>query len=357
MTQQSGAAEKLKNTFPFVDIVFGTHNLEDFKRLFEKKLGRKKSVVEVEEKEGCIVEGTPKKRTSYPNAWVNIMYGCNNFCTYCIVPYVRGRERSRRADDIVAECAALVKEGYKEITLLGQNVNSYGKDRADGVNFADLLRKIAAIGGKFRLRFMTNHPKDLSEDVAYAIRDNGKICRAVHLPVQSGSNRILKAMNRHYTREEYLGKLAFLKKTVPGCAVTTDVMVGFPSETDEDFTDTYELMKQARFHGAFTFIYSPRAGTKAADMPEQVPEKISKQRIAKLIELQSSINKEISDGYLNGLAEVLAEGYDEKKDMYFGRDEFGKMIYFTSANNAVGEFVQVRITKANGISLTGKTEN
>lgn len=357
MTQQSGAAEKLKNTFPFVDIVFGTHNLEDFKRLFEKKLGRKKSVVEVEEKEGCIVEGTPKKRTSYPNAWVNIMYGCNNFCTYCIVPYVRGRERSRRADDIVAECTALVKEGYKEITLLGQNVNSYGKDRADGVNFADLLRKIAAIGGKFRLRFMTNHPKDLSEDVAYAIRDNGKICRAVHLPVQSGSNRILKAMNRHYTREEYLGKLAFLKKTVPGCAVTTDVMVGFPSETDEDFTDTYELMKQARFHGAFTFIYSPRAGTKAADMPEQVPEKISKQRIAKLIELQSSINKEISEGYLNRLAEVLAEGYDEKKDMYFGRDEFGKMIYFTSANNAVGEFVQVRITKANGISLTGKTEN
>lgn len=357
MTQQSGAAEKLKNTFPFVDIVFGTHNLEDFKRLFEKKLGRKKSVVEVEEKEGCIVEGTPKKRTSYPNAWVNIMYGCNNFCTYCIVPYVRGRERSRRADDIVAECTALVKEGYKEITLLGQNVNSYGKDRADGVNFADLLRKIAAIEGKFRLRFMTNHPKDLSEDVAYAIRDNDKICRAVHLPVQSGSNRILKAMNRHYTREEYLGKLAFLKKTVPGCAVTTDVMVGFPSETDEDFTDTYELMKQARFHGAFTFIYSPRAGTKAADMPEQVPEKISKQRIAKLIELQSSINKEISEGYLNRLAEVLAEGYDKKKDMYFGRDEFGKMIYFTSANNAVGEFVQVRITKANGISLTGKTEN
>lgn len=357
MPQQSGAAEKLKNTFPFVDIVFGTHNLEDFKRLFEKKLGRKKSVVEVEEKEGCIVEGTPKKRTSYPNAWVNIMYGCNNFCTYCIVPYVRGRERSRRADDIVAECTALVKEGYKEITLLGQNVNSYGKDRADGVNFADLLRKIAAIEGKFRLRFMTNHPKDLSEDVAYAIRDNDKICRAVHLPVQSGSNRILKAMNRHYTREEYLGKLAFLKKTVPGCAVTTDVMVGFPSETDEDFTDTYELMKQARFHGAFTFIYSPRAGTKAADMPEQVPEKISKQRIAKLIELQSSINKEISEGYLNRLAEVLAEGYDKKKDMYFGRDEFGKMIYFTSANNAVGEFVQVRITKANGISLTGKTEN
>ena len=285
------------------------------------------------------------------------MYGCNNFCTYCIVPYVRGRERSRRADDIVAECTALVKEGYKEITLLGQNVNSYGKDRADGVNFADLLRKIAAIEGKFRLRFMTNHPKDLSEDVAYAIRDNDKICRAVHLPVQSGSNRILKAMNRHYTREEYLGKLAFLKKTVPGCAVTTDVMVGFPSETDEDFTDTYELMKQARFHGAFTFIYSPRAGTKAADMPEQVPEKISKQRIAKLIELQSSINKEISEGYLNRLAEVLAEGYDKKKDMYFGRDEFGKMIYFTSANNAVGEFVQVRITKANGISLTGKTEN
>ncbi len=357
MTQQSGAAEKLKKTFPFVDIVFGTHNLEDFKRLFEKKLSTKKSVLEIQAREGSVKEGTPKYRTSYPNAWVNIMYGCNNFCTYCIVPYVRGRERSRKVEDIVEECRELIAQGYKEITLLGQNVNSYGNDFEEGVNFAKLIATIAALDGKFRLRFMTNHPKDLSREVAYAIKENPKICRAVHLPVQSGSNRILKAMNRRYTREDYLEKLAFLKEIVPNCAVTTDVMVGFPTETEEDFNDTYDLMKIARFHGAFTFIYSPRSGTMAANLDGQIPEEVSKARISKLIDLQNGINREISEEYITKTVEVLTEGYDEKKKMYFGREEFGKMIYFASDKDVFGEFVNVKITKANGISLIGTTEN
>lgn len=357
MTQQSGAAEKLKKTFPFVDIVFGTHNLEDFKRLFEKKLSTKKSVLEIQAREGSVKEGTPKYRTSYPNAWVNIMYGCNNFCTYCIVPYVRGRERSRKVEDIVEECRELIAQGYKEITLLGQNVNSYGNDFEEGVNFAKLIATIAALDGKFRLRFMTNHPKDLSREVAYAIKENPKICRAVHLPVQSGSNRILKAMNRRYTREDYFEKLAFLKEIVPNCAVTTDVMVGFPTETEEDFKDTYDLMKIARFHGAFTFIYSPRSGTMAANLDGQIPEEVSKARISKLIDLQNGINREISEEYITKTVEVLTEGYDEKKKMYFGREEFGKMIYFASDKDVFGEFVNVKITKANGISLIGTTEN
>lgn len=354
MTQQRGAAEKLHNTFPFVDIVFGTHNLENFKELFLKKLNQKKSVIEVADAEKSIAEGTPKFRSSYPNAWVNIMYGCNNFCTYCIVPYVRGRERSRKPEDILSECKDLISQGYKEITLLGQNVNSYGNDVASGVSFADLLRKIAALEGKFRLRFMTNHPKDLSEDIALAIRDNAKICRAVHLPVQSGSNRILQAMNRRYTREDYLRKLKILREIVPECAVTSDIMVGFPTETEEDFRDTLDLVEQAKFYGAFTFVYSPRSGTQAAAMDGQIPEEVSKDRIMRLIELQNAVNREISETYIGRCAEVLCEGFDEAKERCFGRDEFGKMIYFNGKKEQIGSFLNVKITNASGIALTGK---
>ena len=353
MTQQSGAAEKLQKTFPFVDIVFGTHNLENFKELFLQKIATKKRVLSIMEKEGSVAEGTPKFRTSYPNAWVNIMYGCNNFCTYCIVPYVRGRERSRKSADIVKECRELVAQGYKEITLLGQNVNSYGNDGEEGVTFAELLRKIAAIDGKFRLRFMTNHPKDLSEEVAYAIRDNEKICRAVHLPVQSGSNRILQLMNRRYTREDYLKKLDFLRKIVPDCAVTSDIMVGFPTETEEDFIDTCDLVKEARYLSAFTFVYSPRSGTKAASMAGQVAEDVSKNRIIRLIELQNAVSRELSENYLGRTVEVLCEGVDGEKEMCFGRDEYGKMIYFSGDQSLIGQFSSVKIEKINGISLAG----
>lgn len=353
MTQQKDFAEKLHKTFPFVDIIFGTHNLENFGTLFDRKLNQKKSVIEVLPKEETIVEGTPKFRTSYPNAWVNITYGCNNFCTYCIVPYVRGRERSRKLEDIVNECKELITEGYKEITLLGQNVNSYGND-LENVDFATLITEISKIEGKFRLRFMTNHPKDLTEKLVKAIAESDKTCRSVHLPVQAGANRILKLMNRKYTREDYFQKVEILRKYIPDVAITTDIMVGFPTETEEDFLDTVDLVKRVGFSGAFTFIYSKRKGTPAEKMDGQIDEQISKDRIMRLIDLQNNTNREQSKEYLNKTVEILCEDFDEKKKMYLGRDTYGRMAYFKSDKNLIGEFVNVKITKTGGISLLGE---
>lgn len=354
MTQQRGFAEKFHKSFPFVDIIFGTHNLELFEKLLDKKLSCKKCVIDVLEKEDEIIEGTPKTRSSYPNAWVNIMYGCNNFCTYCIVPYVRGRERSRQKESIVNECRELVALGYKEITLLGQNVNSYGNDLKDGTCFADLLREISKIEGKFRLRFMTNHPKDLNENLVKAIAESSKTCKSIHLPVQAGSNKILKLMNRKYTREEYIEKVNLLRRYIPDIAITTDIMVGFPSETEEDFLDTVSLVEQVGYSGAFTFIYSKRSGTPAAKMEGQINEDVSKRRIMKLIELQNSKNREQSKMYKGKIIEILCEGYDEKKQAYLGRDEYGRMAYFKSDKNVIGQFINVKINKTGGISLLGE---
>ncbi len=356
MTQQPGFAEKFHQSFPYVDIIFGTHNLEDFKELLEKKLAQKKTLIAVDEKEGPIKEGTPKTRTSYPNAWVNITYGCNNFCTYCIVPYVRGRERSRKMDDIIAECKSLINDGYKEITLLGQNVNSYGKD-LENADFATLIKEISKIDGKFRLRFMTNHPKDFNEDLIKAIAESDKTCKSVHLPVQAGSNRILKLMNRKYSREDYLDKVKLLRKYIPDAAITTDIMVSFPTETEQDFLDTLKLVEDVEFAGAFTFIYSIREGTPAAKMDGQIDESTSKTRIMKLIDLQNSINRKQSIQYLNKTVEILCEGYDDKKQMYLGRDVYGRMAYFKSEKNLIGQFVMVKITKTGGISLLGEIMN
>ena len=353
MTQQNTAAEKLKAKFPFIDIIFGTHNLEKFKDLLIERLNGKKSVLSVEKCEGEIIEGTPKTRSSFPNAWVNIMYGCNNFCSYCIVPYVRGRERSRKSDDIVSECAELIKSGYKEISLLGQDVNSYGKD-LDVENFSLLLQKVEKIDGDFRLRFMTNHPKDLTEDLAKTIALSSKICHSIHLPIQSGSNEVLKRMNRKYTREDYLEKIDMLRRYVPDIAITTDIMVGFPGETDKDFADTYSLCKEVGFSGAFTFIYSPRTGTPAANFPDQIPEDVSKERIMKLIDLQNGINRIQSKSYLGKTIEILCEGFDDKKNKYLGRDQYGRMAYFSSDKNLIGEFCNVKIVRAGGISLMGE---
>ena len=298
MTQQSGKAEELKKKFPFVDIVFGTHNLEELQKLVELKLKRKKSVVDVWEKEGEISEKDEPFRTSYPNAWVNIMYGCNNFCTYCIVPYVRGRERSRRPEHIVAEVRSLLDEGYKEITLLGQNVNSYGNDADGAFNFPDLLREICQDKRKFRLRFMTSNPKDFTEDLVAAIAENPQICRLVHLPVQAGSDRILQKMNRKYTFDEYLDKVKMLRKRIPDCQITTDIMVGFPTETEEDFQKTLDLVDAADFSTAFTFVYSRRSGTVAAEMEGQIPEDVQKDRIMRLVSLVNSKTLEKSKEYL-----------------------------------------------------------
>jgi len=353
MTQQPNKAEELIKTFPFIDIVFGTHNLENFKTLLLKKLSTKKRVLEVLDKELPVCEGVSKYRTSYPNAWVNIMYGCNNFCSYCIVPYVRGRERSRQLADIITECKELINQGYKEITLLGQNVNSYGKDLSPSTDFSTLIEKVAKLDGKFRLRFMTNHPKDFSKKLVDTMNRYDKIMKCIHLPVQAGSNRILSLMNRKYSREDYLEKLSYLKSIIPSCAVTTDIMVAFPTETEEDFLDTLDLVKKANFSGGFSFIYSKRSGTKAAEMDGQIEPEIAKDRIMRLIALQNEQVKEQSKAYKGKTIEILCEGYDEKKNKYLGRDEYGRMAYFDSNKDLIGKFVLVKIISTGGISLLG----
>ena len=356
MTQEKGKTEILKKKFPFIDIMFGTLNLEDLGELIQRKKSQKKKVIEIREKEGEIVEFPDAYRTSYPNAWVNITYGCNNFCSYCIVPYVRGRERSRRPEHIVNEVKTLVVEGYKEITLLGQNVNSYGADGSTGASFAELLDQVASIEGDFRLRFMTSHPKDFNEDVVRVMEKHRKICRLVHLPVQSGSNAVLQAMNRRYTREKYLAEIKMLKERLPEAEVTTDIIVGFPGETEEDYLQTEELVREVDFASAFTFVYSKRQGTKAATMENQIPEEIQKDRIMRLVELVNSLTRKKSEKYVGKTVEILCEDYDEKKGLYLGRDEFGRMGYFKSDRNAIGEFVALKITRANGISLFGELQ-
>lgn len=355
MTQEKGKTEVLKKKFPFIDVMFGALNFENLESLILRKKAQKKKVIEIREEAGEIVEDVLPYRTSYPNAWVNIMYGCNNFCSYCIVPYVRGRERSRKPENIINEVKLLVEEGYKEITLLGQNVNSYGSDgNTDGVTFAELLDRIAQIEGKFRLRFMTSHPKDFNEDVVKVMKKHEKICRLVHLPVQSGSNDVLREMNRRYTREKYLGEIQMLRRYLPEAEVTTDIIVGFPGETEEDYLQTEALVKEVDFASAFTFVYSKRQGTRATEMPNHVPEEIQKDRIMRLVSLVNALTRKKSEKYVGKEIEILCEDYDDKKGLYLGRDEFGRMGYFKSEKNKIGEFVKIKITSANGISLYGE---
>ncbi|MBO6263330.1 MAG: tRNA (N6-isopentenyl adenosine(37)-C2)-methylthiotransferase MiaB [Clostridia bacterium] len=354
MTQQGNFAERLFKTYPYVDLVLGTYNIDKFGELLQKKIDTKKRLIEIQEKNGEINENVTPLRSSYPNAWVNIMYGCNNFCTYCIVPYVRGRERSRREEDVITEVKNLVENGYKEITLLGQNVNSYGKDLSDGSSFSSLLKKIGEIDGKFRLRFMSNHPKDFTEEVALSLKDNPHACHAIHLPVQSGSDRILKLMNRRYSRQNYLREVDLIRKIIPDCAITTDIIVGFPTETEEDFSETLSLCKEVEFDGAFTFVYSPREGTKAAIMDGQIPDDIKKDRIMRLIDYQNELNRQKSREYIGKTVEILVEDHDEKRNKYLGRDEYGRMAYFDYPHNIVGQFVQVKITDTGGMSLFGE---
>lgn len=354
MTQQGEFAKKLSATFPFVDVIIGTYNIDEFGKILQKTVDTKKRVVEILDKNGDICEEITPYRSSYPNAWVNIAYGCNNFCTYCIVPYVRGRERSRLPENVVDEVKNLVNEGYKEITLLGQNVNSYGHDLKNDVGFASLLDEIGKIEGKFRLRFMSNHPKDLTEDVIEAIKRNPHACHAIHLPVQSGSNRILSLMNRRYSVEKYLSQIESIRKIIPDCAITTDIIVGFPTETEEDFIDTVKLVETVKFDGAFTFVYSKREGTKAAIMDGQIDPEIQKDRIMRLIDVQNELNRKESLTYVGKTVEILVEDFDEKKNSYMGRDECGKMAYFSCDENVIGKFVNVKITSAGGMSLMGE---
>lgn len=292
MTQQEDRVEKLKSTFPFVDIIFGTHNLYKFKEFMLKRLESKKRVIEFCTDDKLMPEQTNMVRDDKINAYVNIIYGCNNFCSYCIVPYVRGRERSRDFNEIVEEVKDLINKGYKSITLLGQNVNSYGNDIKDeNVNFNNLLKTLAKLDGDFSIKFMSSHPKDLSKEVIDTISENEKISKEIHLPVQSGSNKILKAMNRHYTIEHYMDIVNYIKSKIPDVRLTTDIIVGFPGETEEDFEDTLNLIRNVKYDGIFGYMYSVRTGTKAEKMENQVPFEIKNERVNKLLALEKEIQK------------------------------------------------------------------
>lgn len=364
MTQQDGMADTIKQRYPYVDIVLGTRNIsrlpEEIDKVLRTRAAAKKSSKRYRAFDTSCVpdylaadESTPVTRTSFPNAWVNIIYGCNNFCTYCIVPYVRGRELSRPMSSVLDEVRHAVDAGYGEITLLGQNVNSYGHDLTGGESFAGLLRAIDRIEGKFRVRFMTSHPKDLTAEVVEAMASSDKICSNIHLPVQSGSDKVLKDMNRRYTREKYFSLVSMLREAMPDIGITTDVMVGFPTESEEDFLDTMDLVRRVRFSNAFTFIYSPRGGTPAAAMP-QIPYEVKRRRIGELIALQNSVTKELSEDYIGKTYEVLAEDVSEKhENMLCGRTESGRLVTFAGDAGLVGSFVDVRITEARSASLFG----
>ena len=354
MMQQSEVSTFITKKFPFVDLIFGTHNLHHFPKLLLEAMNSKETVVEVLDEQGRIVEDVPIKRNLGVSAWTTIMYGCNNFCSYCIVPYVRGRERSRQPSDILDEIRQLGQEGYQEVTLLGQNVNSYGKDFGYPYFFPDLLRDINKIDGIERIRFMTSHPKDLSKDLILAMAESGKVCEHLHLPIQSGSNRILKVMNRRYTREDYLDLVDQIREQIPDIAITTDIIVGFPGETDEDFADTLDIMERVRYDSAYTFIYSQRTGTPAAKMAQQIDEKIKKERLQTLMDLQGGISKELNDVTLGKVVEVLAEGLSKNRsDMYSGRTRDNKLVNFAAPEDVTGRIVKVKITQPRTWTLEG----
>lgn len=355
MTKQDGYIDLIKQKYPYVDIVLGTRNIDLLKDAVTKKLEERKKTMTNDFGDDYLEtdEKLPMFRDSYPNAWVNIIYGCNNFCSYCIVPYVRGREISRSMNDVLKEVRQCVADGYKEITLLGQNVNSYGNDLTDGTSFEKLLREIDKIDGKFRVRFMTSHPKDLTEGIVDAIANSKKICNNIHLPVQAGSNSVLSAMNRRYTREHYFSLIEMIRSKIPDCGITTDIMVGFPTETDNDFLDTVDLVKRCRFSNAFTFIYSPRKGTVAEKM-EQLPYSVKQARIMELIKIQNQITKELSKEYKGNVYEILVEDVQPKSEGYVcGRTESGRLVSFKGDKSLIGSFVNVKIETAKSASLFG----
>jgi tRNA-2-methylthio-N6-dimethylallyladenosine synthase len=354
MMQQQHIIDTLKSKYPWVDLVFGTHNIHEFPRLLNNVLQEKDKIVSVWEDGGEIVEGLPAKRMYPFKAYVNIMYGCNNFCTYCIVPYTRGRERSREPEEILKEVRELVSTGVKEITLLGQNVNSYGNDSHFDMDFADLIYKLNEIQGLHRIRFMTSHPKDLSDKLIKAFVECDKLCNSIHLPVQSGSSNVLKRMNRRYTKEDYLLLTQKLKKAVPEIAITTDIIVGFPGETDEDFEETLDLVSKVEYDSAFTFLYSIRKGTTAEKYSDQVPESVKHERFNKLVDLLNSISLEKNKALEGTIQGVLVEGPSKTNpDLLSGRTESGKIVHFSGPANIIGEIVTVKILEGKNFSLSG----
>ncbi len=351
MMQEAGVAETLINQYPFIDIIFGTHNAHKFPEYLFKRLDARMRTSEVFESPVGLPEGLPEKRRDKHFAFVNIMYGCNNFCSYCIVPYVRGRERSRNMGDILTECERLRDSGVKEITLLGQNVNSY---MGGGDNFAELLAKVDALGIE-RIRFMTSHPKDLSDSLISAFGSLKHLCPSLHLPVQAGNDEILRLMNRRYTSEKYLSLIQKLRAACPDIGLTTDIIVGFPGETEAQFEDTLALVKEARYDAAYTFIYSPRVGTKAAEMPDPFTIEEKTERIQRLIALQQSISSEVLLSRVGRTEEVLVEGASTRDDMSVGgRTPRGHMVNFRGDNALKGTLVRVNITSAGKNTLRGE---
>ena len=360
MMGQPAVVERVRKSYPYVDGVFSTHHLWELPQLLLGVLTTGKRVFSVEDSAGAIAEGLPVVRENKLKAWVSVMYGCNNFCSYCIVPYVRGRERSRQPEDILQECRALIAQGYKEITLLGQNVNSYGKDLGLGVDFADLMAQIASLPGDFRLRFMTSHPKDLSEELIEVMKHSKKICRHLHLPLQSGSTRILKAMNRRYTKEQYLELAEKIRKEIPDIVLRTTLITGFPGETEEDHEELKEFVDEMEFDRLGVFTYSPEEDTPAATMTEQIPEEVKEDRQAELMELQQEIAFDLAEDMVGREVLVMIEGKVADENAYVGRtykdapNVDGLIFINTDEELMSGDFARVRVTGALEYDLIGE---
>ncbi len=359
MVTQEHRKESIKHSYPYVDFVLGTSSLHRLPELVFKKLEKGKRLYCPEEKEYLVAEGLPIYRESSYRAWVSIMYGCNNFCTYCIVPYVRGRERSRRPEDIINEVRELVSQGYKDITLLGQNVNSYGKDAKsdDGetYDFADLLADIDKIEGDYYIRFMTSHPKDASRKLIDVIASSKHIAHQFHLPMQSGSDDILKKMNRHYDTKKYLDTVEYLRKMVPDITISSDIIVGFPGETDEDFEGTLEMIRRVRFDMIYSFIYSPRKDTPAAAMDCQIPDAVKGERMNRLLDTQNAIALEKNKPLEGQIIKVLCDGPSKSNEnVYSGRNEGNKIVLFSGDESDIGKFVKLKITRAETFALYGE---
>lgn len=355
MMQQAEVSKRIKSKYKHVDLVFGTHSLYRFPELLLRVIKSQSRVIDLNDSEGRIAEDFPVKRAQGPTAWVSVMYGCNNFCSYCIVPYVRGRERSRDKSEIISEVKKLALDGYKEITLLGQNVNSYGKDLDEKTDFADLLEEVCKVDGIERIRFMTSHPKDISDKLIDTMARNRKICKQLHLPFQAGSNRILKLMNRVYTKEEYLEKINKIKEKMPDITLTTDIIVGFPGETKEDFEHTIDVLEKVRYDTIFSFIYSKRSGTPAAVMEDPTPMEEKKENFNRMLEVQDKISYEKNKALEGKVLTVLVEGESKTDASYMsGRTEGGKIVNFKAPADLKGSFVNIKITEAKTWSLSGE---
>ncbi len=354
MMQEETVVEKIKKSYRFVDLVFGTHNLYKFAELLYHRFSSGKITIDIWKDTEKIVEELPTDRKYSFKSGVNIMFGCNNFCSYCIVPYVRGRERSREPEQIINEIRSLVESGVSEIMLLGQNVNSYGKTLKNPITFAELLLEVEKIEGLKRIRFMTSHPKDLSDELIQVMKTSKKICHQLHLPVQSGSSRILKEMNRKYTKESYLSLVHKIREAIPDISLTTDIIVGFPGETKEDFAETLDVVRKVRFDSAFTFLYSKRTGTPAATMNNQVPEQIAKERFDRLLKEVQEIASEQIQRFEGQTLEVLAEEKNEQLDGYLtGRLSHGIVVHFQGEEELIGKIIPVKLTQAKGFYYMG----